>query len=92
MLERVTYFNLTFTSLQGFVPTNKPKTTNINGKNPNAFPLVVGVSAVTPRKPQKSEVVKPHSEIMSRAKEFYFSRPQNTLTALTSELINSWHV
>jgi hypothetical protein len=29
--------------------------------------------------------------MMSRAKQFYFSRLQNTLTALTSELINSRH-
>jgi hypothetical protein len=46
----------------------------------------VRASAVTPRKPQISEVVKLYSEIMSRAGEFYFSRLLNTLTALTSDL------
>jgi hypothetical protein len=55
-------------------------------QKPSAFPWVVRASVVTPRKPQISKVIKPHSEIRSKAKEFYFSRSQNTLTALTSEL------
>jgi hypothetical protein len=58
----------------------------------SAFPWVVRASEVTLRKQQISTVAKPHSEIMSSAKEFYFSRPQNTSTALTSELIDSIHV
>jgi hypothetical protein len=43
----------------------------MNGKNLALSPWVVRASTVTPPKPQISTVVKPHSEIMSRAKEFY---------------------
>jgi hypothetical protein len=52
----------------------------------SAFPWVVRTIAFTHRKQQISKVVKPHSEISSSDIESYFSRPKNTLTALTSDL------
>jgi hypothetical protein len=55
-------------------------------QKPNAFSWVVRASAVTPQKPQLSKVGKPRSEMMSRAEDFYFSRPKKMLTALTREL------
>jgi hypothetical protein len=39
-------------------------------QKPSAFPWVVKASAVIPREPQISRVVKPHSEIMSEAMKF----------------------
>jgi hypothetical protein len=79
-IPRMTWLHFHFCHVQGFNVTDKPKTTN--GKT---LALPHGLSVI-PREQQISTVVKPHREIVSSAKEFYFLATQYTLTALTSEL------